>query len=116
MFKPSYLDNPHHLPEPPRRSHKLVFFTLILIVIAGGAVGLYALATSFQAGPAEIAHTDATLTPSQKNGIFGSLRDFFFSSAGPSLQGQAENRINILVLGVGGPGRGPGPCRREERP
>lgn len=104
MFKPSLINYPKTTPETPHRSHVILYAIIILIIVVGAGIGLFALASSLRQGPTEIAHTNTTLTPTEKDGIFDSLRNFFFSSAAPTIVGTDTNRINILVLGVGGPG------------
>lgn len=104
MFKPSHATSLHEISEPPRRSRLFLYLALAIVIIGGALIGLFALATSLRQEPTEIAHTNTTLTPTDKNGIFDSLRNFFFTNAAPTIQGQSNNRINILVLGVGGPG------------
>jgi LCP family protein required for cell wall assembly len=104
MFKPSYLNVPHQLPEQPHRSHSVAYLVLAGIIIGGAVLGFSFFIQSFKQKSPEIAHTNTTLLPSQDASIFGSLHNFFFSNSAPALEGQAQNRINLLLLGVGGPG------------
>lgn len=104
MFTPRH-PTFHNAPEESApRSKKWLVIIVIILVVGGATAGFITLARSFTHGPTEIAHTNTTLTPDKKSGIFDSLKDFFFSAATPNLDGQAQNRINILMLGVGGPG------------
>ncbi len=104
MFKPNYLSHHNDLPDAPRYSHKLTYIAIFCIMVGGALIGLITLIRSFRHEPGEIAHTNTTLTPTDKNGIFDSLKNFFFANNAPTIEGQNVNRINILVLGVGGPG------------
>lgn len=104
MFKPSFINQHNDLPDAPHKPRTFLYIILSILVAGGAITGLVLAATSFRQEPSEIAHTNTTLTPTDKNGIFDSLKNFFFANNAPTIEGQNANRINILVLGVGGPG------------
>lgn len=85
-------------PHKPKNKKRVFFvFLIILALIAGLGIRRYAISKSFHAY-----YDPVTLQPKQQS-FFQSVRDFIFSSDNV-LTGQQEDRINILLLGIGGPG------------
>lgn len=104
MFKNPYRfgNRPPAPAAPTKKYWPFILCGSVILVVLSGSI-FFIVRASTPKAPQEIPHSDTTLTPDKKTGIFDSLRDFFFSDA-PVLDGQADDRVNILALGVGGAG------------
>jgi len=79
---------------------------LFLFVIALLCVGILLVVRALLPPPTpENPHeyNPITLEPKEPEGIFGKLKNFVFKKE-VALEGQKDDRINILLLGMGGPG------------
>ncbi len=82
-------------PKPKKRRSWRVARTIILLIIALGLVGSSAFAYKVLTASNKIS--------SANRSIFGQLTDLFTAS-GQKLKGEQEDRINLLLLAVGGEG------------
>lgn len=84
---------PRRVRPNPRRPHLLRRFTLLVtavIVLGGGVFGYKILAASNKISVAD-------------RSLIGQLRDLFLTS-GEVLAGEADGRVNVLLIAVGGEG------------
>lgn len=72
----------------------------VLVILCGISFGI--IYSSKSAEPEQITHNQKVLKP-RKVGLFETVKNFFFHSD-DILDGQKEDRINILLLGMGGAG------------
>lgn len=86
-------------PPPPRRSRRYFFIAVLILILVGYGVRRYTLA-HWPNGP--VVYDQVTLRP-KKIGFLQTIKNFIFHNNN-LLEGQADDRINILVLGIGGPG------------
>lgn len=90
----------HHSNEPKKKSFRTLFFIGFIVFLFLGALGTRALITSQQPPP----NPDLQLLQAKKpTGILGKLKEFIFNK-NTELAGVQEDRLNILILGQGGPG------------
>lgn len=94
---------PEHLRPTPRRFSRRVFLFLaiFILVFLGGCVGKLLLSEPAPNDPA--AYDPVTLEPKTPEGLFKRIRHFVFSKD-VTLEGERSGRVNILILGMGGPG------------
>ncbi len=88
-------------PSPARTKKLLIAAAALFVIVLGIIIGSFLLYKD-DSEPTGLQTEDITLTP-QKNTIFSSLKNFFFGERLP-LVGEENDRINILLLGIGGPG------------
>jgi len=86
-------------PEPPKKRGLIVFLIIFIIVMAFASFFIIKNLTSTSDAST---YGSVTLQPKSPN-FFQTIRDYIFNSNDP-LSGQQEDRINILLLGIGGPG------------
>lgn len=88
--------------EPPKSKKRVLLFIIILVLLVGGA---NCALRRFTIGdlPAEAASYDPVTLRPQKIGFLKTVKNFIFHSNN-FLWGEAEDRVNILLLGMGGPG------------
>lgn len=88
--------------EPPRRARRsCLFFILFLLLLSVGCVSF--IVRGFGNDTSGVTYREVTLEPQAPQGFFSRLKQLVFHD-GASLAGQKEDRINILLLGMGGPG------------
>ncbi|MFA5061541.1 MAG: LCP family protein [Patescibacteria group bacterium] len=89
---------PQFSPQKPKKKKRVFFVILIIIALLFGlGVRRYVISRTLHTY-----YDPVTLQPRQQS-FFQSVRDFIFSSDNV-LTGQQDDRINILLLGIGGPG------------
>lgn len=94
-------EGPPLKPLPPPRSPKRSLFFIVLIIFIGGCVGYTALPGERSNNPD--AYDPVTLEPVQPESLFGKIKQFVFRKD-VELAGEKDDRINILLLGMGGLG------------
>lgn len=108
MHEPTinFLHEEQIVQELPKKSQKIkkffaVFFALFVVMIGSGfVISKYAL----DRDPADpFTYDPVTLDPKSPEGFFKRLGYFVFSKEAP-LKGETVDRINLLILGQGGPG------------
>lgn len=87
--------------EPPKKSRRGLFFIAFIIFLFIGALVTRAIMLPNQ--PNSTSNNLGILEAKNPTGILAKLREFIFHK-GEDLEGQKEDRINILILGQGGPG------------
>ncbi|MDD4477285.1 MAG: LCP family protein [Patescibacteria group bacterium] len=92
-------NNPIAQNEPPKKKKKIFLYFFILIILTFFALGADRLAAMKQ----DSSSAGETLQP-KKFSIFSSVKNFIFRSDNEGLVGQNKDRINILLLGMGGAG------------
>lgn len=88
--------------EPPRKRSWLFLFLGVFIFCLLGLGTAFAFTLSTAPNEPE-AYDPVTLEPKQPRGLFKRITNFVFSKD-ISLEGQKDDRINILLLGMGGEG------------
>jgi len=94
-LEPSLPPNP-----PPKKRYCFYFLVVALIVLLGNCGYRYFSLRNLPEDPT--AYDLKTLKP-KRTGFLNTVRDFIFSSSN-ALEGEQEDRINILLLGMGGAG------------
>lgn len=94
---------PEHLRPTPRRFRRRVFLFLaiFILVFLGGCTGRALFGEPAPNDPA--AYDPVTLEPKKPEGLFKRLQHFVLSKD-VALEGEKNDRIHILLLGMGGPG------------
>jgi LCP family protein required for cell wall assembly len=87
--------------KPKKRKKVFVFFILIVIIMSSVFAFRAFMSTKASNNPYE--YDPVTLEPKEEKGFFKRISNFVFNRE-PSLEGQKDDRINILLLGIGGPG------------
>ncbi|PIT88426.1 MAG: hypothetical protein COU29_01415 [Candidatus Magasanikbacteria bacterium CG10_big_fil_rev_8_21_14_0_10_36_32] len=91
-------------PHPDKRKKNKFFLYFIIVAIIVISIVVWGKQTSSNtSGNLSDESTSLTLLEPKKPGIFKSIKNFLFSSD-DLLIGQKDDRINILLLGVGGYG------------
>jgi len=100
---PNFLapENPQHQEEPPKKSRRGLFFIGFLIFLFLGAMVTRAIMLETQDSTPQ--ENLGVLEAKKPTGILGKLKQFIFNK-GSDVDGIKEDRINILILGQGGPG------------
>lgn len=95
--------SPVHTKKRPSRWP--LFFVLSAIVLICTCLFLYNAIRSYVTNPNNdpLLYDDVTLEPKQPTGFLSRLGHIFFYEE-QTLQGEKEDRINVLLLGMGGPG------------
>lgn len=89
-----------HKNEPTKKSYRTLYFLGFLLFLAFGAIATHA----FISPKTPHSQTELqTLQAKKPTGILGKLKEFIFHKDA-KLLGINEDRINILILGEGGPG------------
>jgi len=90
-------------PLPKKRVPLRLFFVafLVFLLVWMGWTRIFGHINTAPNAPD--AYDPLTLEPVQPNGLFQRLKHFVFSGES-SLEGQRDDRINILIMGMGGPG------------
>jgi len=100
---PNFLapETPQEQEEPPKKSRRGLFFIAFLIFLFLGAMVTRAiiLETQNTSGGNNLGLLEAK----KPTGILSKLRQFIFNK-GTEVEGIKEDRINVLILGQGGPG------------
>jgi hypothetical protein len=95
----STLDN---FPEEPRKKRHILAYILFFVILIGGVhLGIQKIASMNQ-DDSSLVVSSRELTP-KKMSIFETVKNFFFKPD-ETLGGQKNDRINILLLGMGGEG------------
>jgi len=90
-------------PQPPKKRRGVfLFLALTAILLLGGFFGVKAL-ISLSPSEDPYEYDPVTLEPKEPEGLFKRIKHFVFSKD-IVLEGEKEDRINILLLGMGGPG------------
>ncbi len=93
---------PFLLPkQPPKKKRTALYFFIILIIALITSCGLRRL--TLAKWPKEPEAYDQTTLRPKNLGLFKTVKNYIFHS-GQILEGQENDRINILVLGIGGAG------------
>jgi LCP family protein required for cell wall assembly len=94
-----------HVQTKKRHSHWPLFFVLSTITLLCVCFFLYRAVRSSITNPNNdpLQYDDVTLEPKQPTGFLSRLSHLFFYEE-QTLQGEQEDRINVLLLGMGGPG------------
>ncbi|PLX28465.1 hypothetical protein C0581_02170 [Candidatus Parcubacteria bacterium] len=88
--------------QPPKRGRKKWVFLLVIIGILGLLIYSYASANKERfLNPLD--YDPVTLEPKEPEGFFKKLTYLVFHKE-TKLEGQRDDRINVLILGMGGPG------------
>ncbi len=89
--------------QPPQRFRRVIFlcFILFILILGGGKIFQTLSHPADTASP--IVYDPDTLEPVKPKGVFSRIKQFVFGSS-EALAGHEEDRINILLLGMGGPG------------
>lgn len=88
-------------PSPPKR--RLVFFITVLSLFFLAILWIGYIFASPLTSSDPLAYDPITLEPKKPQGVFNKIRHFVFPKD-YQLKGEKEDRINILLLGQGGPG------------
>lgn len=87
---------------PPPRKRRTCFFCIIFfLLLLAGCVGI--VRAVWHAKQAPVSYRSVTLEPQQPEGFFSRLKQFVFHQ-NTNLSGASDDRINVLLLGMGGPG------------
>lgn len=89
-----------HKNETPKKSYRTLYFLGFLVFLCFGAIGTHAL---INPNTSDNKTELQTLQAKKPTGILGKIKEFIFHKDA-KLLGIAEDRINILILGQGGPG------------
>lgn len=85
------------------QTNKKVIFLIITVVVLALATIFVIRAANSSKWPANAAAYDPISLQPKKTGFFQTIKNFIFHSDN-IITGQQEDRINILILGIGGPG------------
>ncbi|MFA7653771.1 MAG: LCP family protein [Candidatus Magasanikbacteria bacterium] len=92
----------HHLHEqPPRKKHWWLYFILLIILVVGVNCGVRHYSLSDMPDDPTV-YDPITLKP-RRVGFLQTVKNYIFKSENV-LDGEATDRINILLLGMGGVG------------
>lgn len=94
-----------HIQTKKRRSRWPLFFVLSVVVLLTTCFFLYKAIRSqtVQTNNDPLLYDDVTLQPKQPTSFLSRLSHIFFYEE-QTLLGEKEDRINVLLLGMGGPG------------
>ncbi len=95
LHKENNFDN----PEKPRRS-RWIFFILGILILILGVTGVAAISSRNEGA---LEYDPVTLEPKRPEGLFKKLSYLVFRRD-LNLEGEKNDRINVLLLGMGGPG------------
>lgn len=89
--------------QPPKPSRRGVFLFLGIIVMG---IFIYSFVSGKNDSPDKdpLAYDPVTLEPKKPKNIFRKLQYIVFNHNQKTLVGEKDDRINILILGIGGPG------------
>ena len=91
-----------YAPKPPKKRRRLFLLLLVgCILFFSGCIGRSMLSDDLPNDP--LAYDPVTLEPIKPEGLLKRIKRFVFSKDEP-LAGQKQDRINILLLGMGGLG------------
>lgn len=99
LLQGTMADEPVQAPEKKKKALLVIAFFVFSLSIISFVARHYALARWPESAEA---YDEATLKP-KSNGFFATVKNFIFHS-NYVLQGEADDRVNILVLGIGGAG------------
>lgn len=88
--------------KPPKKNRRFLLFTVILVLLILSANCVYREVSSNGWPSDPLAYDPVTLQP-KKVGLLQAVKNFIFHSDN-LLAGQTEDRVNILLLGMGGYG------------
>ncbi len=88
-------------PEPPKKKPFLLYFFIIVLIILG--TGCAYQRWSVGELPKDAASYDPITLKPKKIGFFQTVKNYIFHGNN-YLQGEVDDRLNILLLGMGGPG------------
>lgn len=91
-------DLPNFLPQKPKKKKPLGLILLTLLLLVGCILVIKNIASRWNTA----AYDPITLKPKTTN-FLQTVKNFIFNSD-TVVSGQEEDRINILLLGIGGPG------------
>lgn len=98
---PNFLAPEPNLPdEPQKKSRRGLFFILFIVFLLMGALVTHALLPEDTGSQDPLQRLEAK----KPTGILGKLKQFIFNKGSGELEGQKEDRIDVLILGQGGPG------------
>jgi len=88
--------------EKPKFNKRLIiyFLALFLVVFMGGCI---AKKITLATWPSDASSYDPLTLKPKKTGFFNTIKNFIFSPENV-LQGESADRVNILLLGIGGAG------------
>jgi len=89
--------------EKPKRSLKKWLFLLLIPLFFVLTISGYSYAKKFVATQNPLDYNENTLEPKKPQGLFQKLAYLLFKPE-PKLEGQKDDRINVLLLGMGGLG------------
>ncbi len=103
---PPNLLRPRPLPReksarPERKKHRLLYGLLVLLFLYGANRVITGL--TLAQWPGTGGEYDLKTLQPKKSWLFGSIKNFIFKSDN-LLIGQKDDRINLLLMGIGGPG------------
>lgn len=90
------------LKEPPVKKRKALL-VIAFFVLSLSAIGFIARRHALAEWPASASEYDAITLRPKNVGLLETVKNFIFHSD-YVFQGEADDRINILILGIGGPG------------
>ncbi len=100
FLRPAPISEPPLEPSRPKKKSWLFFIIILVFVFFGG----YAYrAYSLNHWPTEASIYDPVTLKPKKVGFLTTVKNFVFHSDN-ILEGQVDDRVNILLLGMGGPG------------
>lgn len=92
---------PVRRPRKPKTAKKVVIFLVILVLLFTGCKALFSK-NDITDNPLD--YDPVTLEPKAPKGFLKKLSYFVFNRGGADLAGDKDDRINILLLGMGGVG------------
>ena len=87
--------------DEPRRPRRLIFLLIIALLLVGGCIFFVNKNSSLPQEPT--AYDPVTLKPKRPDGFFNKISQMVFTPKN-SLDGYSDDRINFLLLGIGGEG------------
>lgn len=89
--------------RPPQKKQRRVFFIAVIVgfLFLSGCIGRTFFSIALPNDP--LAYDPVTLEPLEPEGLLTRIKKLVFSKDTP-LQGEKKDRINVLLLGMGGPG------------
>lgn len=91
--------SPPLTPAEQNKKTTILYFSIGILVILAAFLGIRAIMASRGTG----SDNGSVLEP-KKFGFFQTVKNFFFSGGSAPVAGEENDRINILLLGIGGPG------------